>query len=83
MPTFTAPYTHRGNVWTVPALKFVITKSSMERANASSAPARMPGKMIGKVTFQNVVHGPAPRSWAASSSDRSNPASRARTVTVT
>ena len=33
--------------------------------------------------FLNVVHGPAPRSRAASSSERSNPISRERTTTTT
>ena len=39
--------------------------------------------MSGSVTFRNVIHALAPRSWAASSSDRSKPASRARTVMAT
>ena len=42
-------------------------KSSIDRLNASSAAARMPGKISGKVTFQKVVHSFAPRSIAASS----------------
>ena len=43
----------------------------------------MPGKMIGKVTFQNVVRPSAYRSMPASSSDRVMPANRARMVTTT
>ena len=43
----------------------------------------MPGRISGKVTFQNVVHSFAPRSIAASSRWRSKPYSRARTVTTT
>jgi hypothetical protein len=38
---------------------------------------------MGNVTRQKVTHGSAPRSWAASSRWRSNPARRARTVTAT
>ena len=37
----------------------------------------------GRVTSRNVSHGVAPRSWAASSSDLSNPISRERTVITT
>ena len=43
----------------------------------------MPGQIKGSVTFWNVVHGPAPRSCAASSIARSKPVMRARTVTTT
>jgi hypothetical protein len=39
--------------------------------------------MIGKVTFQNVVHGLAPRSAAASSIERSSVMTRERTTTAT
>ena len=61
----------------------VVTKSSIDSANASSAPAITPGMIIGRVTSRNVSHGPAPRSWAASSSDRSRVSIRARTVIAT
>src|SRR5919106_6448599 len=82
-PTRAAPQTNIGNVTVEPALKFVMMKSSMERANASSAPARIPGAIRGSVTRANVVQGVAPRSIAASSRCRSKPTSRARTVTTT
>ena len=72
-----------GNVCVLPAVKFVMTKSSIERLNARSAAATMPGRMSGKVTFQKVVHSVAPRSIAASSRWRGKPVSRARTVTTT
>ena len=49
----------------------------------SSPPAITPGKMFGSVTLMNVVLGSAPRSPAASSSDRSIPWTRARTVIAT
>src|SRR5581483_5405211 len=84
MPTFTAPQIHSGKVLVVPATKLEVTKSSIDRANASSPPASMPGKISGRVTFQKVTHGVAPRSCAASSNPAmSKPASRARTVIVT
>src|SRR5919109_28150 len=83
IPIRDAPYTHSGNVGFAPATKFDVTKSSMESANAISAPARIPGKMMGSVTRRNVVHAFAPRSLAASSSERSKPDRRARTVIAT
>ena len=43
----------------------------------------MPGRISGKVTFQNVRIGDAPRSWAACSSVQSKPRTRARTVRAT
>ena len=57
-----APNTQSGNVVLDPATKFVITKSSIESANASRPPAITPGRMIGSVTLKNVVLGSAPRS---------------------
>jgi hypothetical protein len=81
--TRAAPQTKSGNVIVAPALKYVITKSSIESAKASSPAARMPGMIRGSVTFRNVTHSLAPRSIAASSRCRSNPTSRARTVTTT
>src|SRR5262245_11118897 len=83
-PTRVEPHTHSGNVWmTVPAANCVMTKSSMDSANASNAPESTAGKIDGKVTSQKVVHGPAPRSRAASSVYRSNVNTRARTTTAT
>src|SRR6478609_284206 len=76
-------YTQIGNVLVVPETKLVTTKSSIERLNESSAAAMIPGRINGKVTFQNVVSSFAPRSIAASSSRRSKPARRAFTVTTT
>ena len=66
-----------------PAVNSVITKSSIDSAKASSAAARMPGKISGRVTLRKVVNSSAPRSIAASSRERSKPAIRARTVTTT
>ena len=45
---------YSGNVLTDPALNSVMMKSSIDRANASRAAARMPGSSSGNVTFQNV-----------------------------
>ena len=42
--TRAAPQTNSGNVTVEPELKFVITKSSIDRANASSAAASTPGR---------------------------------------
>src|SRR5436190_176803 len=72
-----------GNVTVCPALKFVITKSSIDRANASRPAAATPGAISGSVIFRNVVHSLAPRSIAASSMWRSIPSRRAFTVTTT
>ncbi len=44
MPRWAAPQTYIGNVTVVPALKFVMMKSSNESENDSSAAATMPGK---------------------------------------
>src|SRR5690242_12890236 len=83
MPILVAPYTQTGNGTEAPLTKFDVTKSSMEIAKAIRAPAMTPGLISGKVIFLNVTHAFAPRSSAASSRDRSKPASRALTVTVT
>src|SRR5215469_15019291 len=83
MPIRVTPYTQTGNGTAVPLTKLEVTKSSIDNANAISAPAMIPGKISGRVTFWNVTQALAPRSLAASSTDRSKPAIRARTVTVT
>ncbi len=54
------------------------TKSSIDKVNAISAPAITPGRISGSVTSRKVCHGVAPRSRAASNTDSSIPASRAR-----
>ena len=72
-----------GKVTVPPAVKFVITKSSIDRLKARSAAANTPGRMSGKVTLRKVVSSFAPRSIAASSRCTGKPASRARTVTTT
>ena len=66
-----------------PEVKKVMTKSSSDKVNASSAPAIMPGFKYGNVTFQKVCHWFAPRSYDASSSERSKPAMRALITTAT
>ncbi len=77
------PQTYTGNVISLPELKYVITKSSTEIANASRPPARIAGARSGSVILRNVTHSFAPRSAAASSRCRSKSTSRARTVTTT
>ena len=68
---------YSGNVLSDPALNSVMMKSSIDRANDSrAAAARMPGRISGNVTFQNVRIGSAPRSWAACSSVQSKPRTR-------
>src|SRR5262249_44471725 len=81
-PTRAAPQTKSGNVVSEPALKYVTTKSSIEIAKHRSSAAKMAGAISGNVTFRNVTHSFAPRSIAASSRWRSNPISRALTVTT-
>ena len=81
--TRAAPQTKSGNVVSEPALKYVITKSSIEIAKPSSAALRIAGAISGSVTLRNVVHSLAPRSIAASSRWRSKPTRRAFTVTTT
>ena len=81
MPIRDAPYTQIGNGGFAPETKFEVTKSSIDSANAMSAPASIPGKIRGSVTRRNVVNAFAPRSLAASSSDRFTSADSARTRT--
>src|SRR5580704_11585333 len=66
-----------------PATNEVITKSSNDKMNVSSAAEMIPGKSSGTVTFQNAVISSAPSVMAASSSVSSIPASRANTTTTT
>ena len=54
-PRWAAPHTNIGKVTVEPELKFVMMKSSNDSEKASSAPATMPGRTSGNVTFQNVV----------------------------
>ena len=56
MPRCAAPQTNIGNVTSLPALKFVMMKSSNDSENASSAAATMPGSTSGKVIRQKVCH---------------------------
>ena len=78
-----APNTCSGKVMSEPALKNVMMKSSMLRANDSNEAARIPGRINGNVIFQKARLGEAPRSIAACSRVQSNPRMRARNVTAT
>ena len=71
-----------GNVTVEPALKFVITKSSIESANASSAPARTPGAISGSVRAGTSA-GRRAEVLRRLLERRSKPISRDRTVTTT
>ena len=66
-----------------PAVKYVITKSSIESANPRSAAASIAGASNGRVILRKVVTSSAPRSIAASSRWRSKSIRRAFTVTTT
>jgi len=45
---------HRRDAGPAPAVKKAMMNSSTDRVKATRAPARIPGKMIGKVTRRNV-----------------------------
>ena len=66
-----------------PATKLAITTSSSDRVKASSQPDNSAGAMIGKVIRKNTLSRLAPRSIAASSSERSSSCRREDTTTVT
>lgn len=83
VPRCADPQTNMGKVTVEPALKLVMMKSSKESANASSAPAAIPGAAIGSVTRTKVCTGPAYRSRAASSSLGSIDMTRALTAVTT
>jgi len=65
-----------------PDVKLEITRSSHDRVKASSHPDRMAGKMMGSVMTKNTLTGSAPRSMAASSSERSISCRRALRTTA-
>src|SRR5882762_5092099 len=66
-----------------PATKLEITRSSSDRVKHSSQLEMIAGAMIGSVISRKASAGPAPRSMAASSSERSAAAKRDCTVMVT
>ena len=66
-PIFIIEYIARGKVLElVPAVKNVITKSSIDSVNAINPPAITPGKIVGSKIKKNVLKLLAPRSLAAS-----------------
>ena len=65
-----------------PLVKEVITRSSSEMVKPSSQPDTMAGITIGRVMTKNTLSGWAPRSCAASSSDRSSVRKRERITTA-
>ena len=66
-----------------PDTKLEITRSSSDSVNASSQPEASAGAMIGSVTRKNTLTRFAPRSIAASSSERSSSPRREEMTTVT
>jgi hypothetical protein len=64
-------------------VKLEITRSSIDRVKASIQPEMMAGAMTGSVTWKKVFTGGAPRSMAASSSERSKLIRRDCTTTAT
>ena len=52
----------------LPETRTTLPNSPMQRANVSSAPPTIAGRMAGNTTFRNVVQAPAPSVAAASSS---------------
>ena len=66
-----------------PDAKLAITKSSSDRLNDSNQPATSAGEIIGTVIAKKVLNGVAPRSCAASSTERSISRKRDDTTTAT
>ena len=60
-----------------------MTRSSSESVKASIQPEMMAGRITGKVIWKKVFTGGAPRSMAASSSERSKESRRDCTTTAT
>ena len=79
-----APRSATGNVVEPASLiKVEMTALSRHNVNDNNPPAISADEISGKVICLNARAGGAPRSAAASSSDSSSPASRARTIKVT
>ena len=66
-----------------PEVNEAITRSSSDRVKASIQPETTAGRMTGSVICKKVLTGVAPRSIAASSSERSKVTSRDCTTTAT
>src|SRR4051794_3564798 len=81
---FADPMTYTGNV-DVPAVDTELAMIVLSRhsVNDNRPPATSAEEINGKVICRNARPGGAPRSAAASSSDSSRPARRARTIKVT
>ena len=77
-------YTYRGNVVEPgPDTKKVITKSSKDMVTAIIKPERIPGKMLGIITFVMLCRYVAPNSREASIMEQSNSSMRAVTIRYT
>ena len=55
-----------GKVCKVPEVKYVITKSSIDKVNDNIAPVTMPDDICGRITLKKALTGVQPRSRAAS-----------------
>ncbi len=75
-PLRSIPQITIGSVFLLPTMKKVTRNSSKERANVSIMIPIIEGLMSGNVTYLNVCIVVAPRSFAASSTEISNPDSR-------
>jgi hypothetical protein len=75
-PLRSIPQITRGSVFLFPMTKKVTRNSSKDNANVSIMTPIIEGLMSGKVTYLNVCIVVAPRSFAASSTEISNPDNR-------
>jgi hypothetical protein len=75
-PLLNIPHITIGRVFLLPMMKKVTRNSSKDNANVSIMTPIIEGLMRGKVIYLNVWSVVAPRSFAASSTEVSNPDSR-------
>lgn len=75
-PLLNMPQISMGRVFLFPIMKKVTRNSSKDNANVSIITPIIEGRMIGNVTYLNVCSVVAPRSFAASSTEMSNPDNR-------
>ena len=74
-------YTYRGSVVEPgPETKKVITKSSSDMVIAIKNPDIIPGKIAGTITLNMVCLSVAPKSYAASTIEKSNSSMRAKII---
>lgn len=77
-------YTYSGSVVEPgPDTKKVMTKSSSDMVTAIKNPDKIPGKMAGTITLSIACRSVAPKSYAASTMEKSNSSMRARIIKKT